>query len=107
MRFLLRAFGLLFLAGAFAAAVVDAARSLADQEFTMTSTGLALATLFPAKFELWSTTVQARAPHILWDPVLLSILYAPTFVILGLVGLVVNYLSRPPAASATRSILNH
>jgi len=107
LRFLVRALGVLLLAGAFAAAVVDAARSLADQQFTVTSMGLALATIFPAKFELWTTVAQTRLPHFVWDPVLLWILSAPTFVDIGVLGIVLTIISRPQTQPEARSILNH
>ena len=107
LRFLVRALGVLLLAGAFAATVVDGARSLADQQFTVTPMGLALGTIFPAKFELWTTVVQTRLPHFVWDPVLLWILSAPTFVDIGVLGIVLTFLSRPPPQPEARSILNH
>ena len=106
LRLPIRALGVLLLAGAFAAAVVDAARSLADQQFTMTPTGLALATVFPTKFELWSAAMQMRLPHFLWDPIVLWILYAPTFLDLAVLGLALTSLSRPPLPPEARSILN-
>ena len=107
LRLLVRALGVLLLAGAFAAAVVDSARSLADQHLTMTSMGLALATIFPTKFELWSNVVQSRLPHFVWDPLLLWILYAPAFLVLGVLGLAVTSLSRLPPQPEARSIMNH
>ena len=107
LRLLVRALGVLLLAGAFAAVVVDSARSLADQHLTITPMGLALATIFPTKFELLSNAVQTRLPHFVWDPLLLWILYAPTFLDLGVLGLAVTSLSRPPPQREARSILNH
>jgi len=85
IRFVLRLVGLILLAGAFATAVVDGARSLADQKLELTSMGRALATAFPAKFALLQPFVDKRAPF-LWDPVLVNILYAPAtldFAVLG------------------------
>ena len=107
LRLLVRALGVLLLAGAFAAAVVDSARSLADQHLTMTPTGLALATIFPTKFELWSKVVQTRLPHFVWDPLRVWILYAPAFLDLGVLGLVFTSLSRPTRQPEARSVLNH
>jgi hypothetical protein len=107
LRLLVRALGVLLLAGAFAAAVVDSARSLADQHLTMTPMGLALATIFPTKFELWSKIIQTRLPHFVWDPLLLWILYAPAFLDLAVLGLAVTSLSRPTPQPEARSILNH
>jgi hypothetical protein len=106
LRLLVRALGLLSLAGAFAAAVLDGARSLADQQLTVTPAGMTLATLFPDKFDMWSRLVQARLPHFLWDPIILWTLYAPTFLDLGVLGLALGYVSRPPHSPDARSIVN-
>ena len=49
LRFLLRALGLVALAGAFAAAVMDGARSIANNALSLAPTGAALARLAPAR----------------------------------------------------------
>ncbi len=97
LRWLARAIGLLLLAGAFAAAVIDGARSLADQTLTLTPAGIALGAAFPAKM----TALPALARNVhpwLWDPVLLKILYAPTFVDLAVAGFLIMLVSRSPRA---------
>ncbi len=77
--------GLLALAGAFAAAVLDAARTVADQRLEFTPGGRTLATLFPTEFaEL--PALAGRIHPKLWDPVLVSMLYAPTALDLMLIG---------------------
>jgi len=55
LRFLLRALGLAALAGAFAAAVMDGARSIANGAVALSPTGTALARLSPAKFAAFSS----------------------------------------------------
>jgi hypothetical protein len=81
------------LAGAFAAAVIDGARSLADQKLTLTPLGNALGSQFPAKMA--ALPALARKIHpLLWDPVLLWVLYRPTFVDLAVLGLVFMLISR-------------
>ncbi|HEY1943502.1 MAG TPA: hypothetical protein VGH40_15425 [Roseiarcus sp.] len=98
-RFVLRFVGLMLLAGAFAAAVIDGARSLAAQQITLTSMGLALDLAFPSKFPLLQPFVEKRLYPLLWDPILLAILSAPAFVDLAVVGAVIFFLLRPrPAA---------
>jgi len=87
LRWLFRAIGLFCLAGAFAAAVLDGARSIADQKLALTPLGVTLATAFPAKFPLLPALV-AKVHPLLWDPVLLSVLYVPTSIDLAVVGLV-------------------
>jgi hypothetical protein len=96
LRFLLRSVGLVFLAGAFAALVVDGTRSVAAGAPAIYPLGRTVSTLFPADFLKVQALVEAHAP-ILWDPILVSILLLPAWVVLGLVGIVVLALARPPA----------
>ena len=93
LKALARVIGLLLLAGAFAAAVIDGARSIADQTLTLTPTGVALGHAFPAKMEALPALARRVHPK-LWDPVLLNILYAPTFVDLAVLGLFFMLISR-------------
>ena len=103
IRFALRLVGLALLAGAFAAAVIDGARSLADQKLELTSMGVALATALPSKFELMQAYIVKHAPF-LWDPVLIDVLYAPATLDLAVLGAALFYLARRRAVplGATR-----
>ena len=96
IRFALRLIGLLLLAGAFAAAVIDGARSLADQKIELSSMGTALAYAFPAKFALMHDYVVRKAPA-LWDLVVVNALYAPAILDLAVLGAGLFYLARRPA----------
>ena len=92
-RFTLRLVGLALLAGAFAAAVIDGARSLADQKLELTSMGVALATALPSKFEaMHAYIVKHAAP--LWNLVVINVLYAPEALDLALLGAALFYLTR-------------
>lgn len=96
LRWLFRIVGLFCLAGAFAAAVLDGAKSIADQKLALTPLGVTLATAFPSKFPLLPVYVRKLHP-LLWDPVLLSVLYVPTFLDLAVLGLVLMAFSRARA----------
>jgi len=96
-RFLLRFVGLMLLAAAFAAAVIDGARSLAAQQVMATPMGLALDLAFPSKFPLLQPFVEKRLHPFLWDPVLVAILSAPAFVDMAALGALIFYLVRPRA----------
>ena len=85
LRLLFRLLGLLSLAGAFAAAVLDGARSLADQGLQVTPIGETLARLAPAKFAALHAAAAKIHPK-LWDPVLVWVLYTPTLLVLAVVG---------------------
>jgi hypothetical protein len=95
LRLLVRTIGLLLLAGAFAAAVIDGARSLADQQLRLTPMGVVLARPFPAKFAQLEPFVRTKLHPFLWDPVLLNILYAPAFLDLAVLGLLLILVAQP------------
>ncbi len=85
LRFLVRALGLIALAGAFVAAVMDGARSIANSTLSLSPLGAALAALAPAKFAALPAQVARLNPK-LWDPVLIDALYVPTSAALALAG---------------------
>jgi hypothetical protein len=93
-RFLVRLIGLIALAGAFAAAVMDGARSIANDALSITPLGAALARLAPAKFEQLPALAAKIHPK-LWDPVLLDLLYIPAAVALAVVGIVLVAIALP------------
>ena len=86
LRFLARMLGLLALVGAFAAAVIDGARSIANSDWSMTPLGAALGRVAPAKLAAMPALVGKISPK-LWDPVLIDVLYVPTSVVLAVAGI--------------------
>ena len=96
MRFLVRFVGLLALAGAFAAAVIDGARWVVDGTFAPTSTGAAIYWLSPRALATVQTFVESRLGPWAWNDVLLRALLAPAFLALTLVSAFFFFLSRPP-----------
>ena len=83
---LARMLGLLALVGAFAAAVIDGARSIANSDWSMTPLGAALGRVAPAKLAAMPALVGKISPK-LWDPVLIDVLYVPTSVVLAVAGI--------------------
>jgi hypothetical protein len=105
-RLFLRVLGLVMLAGAFAACVIDGARSIADSRLSITPLGAAAYWAFPTKFPLLQTFVERQIHPLLWDPILLNLLKAPTWVALGLLGAALLYAMRrrpPPIGHSNRS----
>ena len=96
MRFLARFIGLIALAGAFAAAVIDGARWVVDGTFAPTSTGAALYYLSPKALVGAQNFVEGRIGAWAWNDVLVRALLAPAFVALAIVSAVLFFLSRPP-----------
>ena len=77
LRFLVRAIGLLLLAGGFIALIVDGTRSLAASSLYVTSIDAALQTLAPAVYQSLEKSVLAHLPHFVWDPLLVHLLRVP------------------------------
>ncbi len=96
LRLLFRLIGLLTLAAAFAAAVIDGARTLADQQLEFTPLGVTLSYVLRDKFAALPALVAKIHPK-LWDPVLLSVLYSPTFLALAVIGVALMALTRTRA----------
>ncbi len=98
MRFLARLIGLMALAGAFAAAVIDGARSIAAGTFAPTSSGAALYWLSPKALAGLQALVENRFGAWAWDGVLVRVLLAPAFVSLAVVSALLFLVSRrrPP-----------
>jgi hypothetical protein len=91
-RFLLRLVGLLSLAGAFAALVIDGTRSIAGGRILLTP----LSDLLAARLPLIERMAQSLHPF-LWDPLAKSILHVPIWLVLVLLGVALLQLARPPA----------
>jgi hypothetical protein len=105
IRLIVRVFGLALLAGAFAACVIDGARSIAADQLSLTPLGTTAYWAFPNKFPLMQNFVAQIHP-LLWDPILLHILLLPTWAVLGVLGAALLYAMRrrpPPIGHSNRS----
>jgi hypothetical protein len=94
-RFLLRTLGLFFLAGAFAALIVDGTRSIAGGALSLTSFGATLAWIAPDKVG----GLKPALSHInsfLWDPVAVHLLMLPTWLVIGGLGALIMLASQKP-----------
>ena len=93
IRFLLRFIGLWLLAAGFVSAVYDGTKSIADNALHMTK-------LSDTWNAVHSTSLAQLQPAIerhvawLWDPVVVSVLSAPTFVVFGVLGALLILLGR-------------
>ena len=96
MRFLTRFIGLIALAGAFAAAVIDGARWVVGGTYAPTSTGAALYWLSPKALAGAQVFVESRLGAWAWNDVLVRALLAPVFVALTILSAVLFFVSRPP-----------
>ena len=94
MRILLRLLGLVLLAGAFAAIIVDGTRSIAAGHVELLPLGEAITRASPEALAHLRALVQGKAPT-LWDPALLTVLRLPSWAVLGALGLLLLVAGRP------------
>ncbi len=93
MRLLIRLLGLLVLAGAFAALIVDGTRSVAAGAPALLPFGSTLTAFSPDGFQSFHAAVARKLP-VLWDPVLATAFLLPTWLVLGVVGLALMAVTR-------------
>jgi hypothetical protein len=103
LRLIIRFAGILLLAVAFAALIVDGTRSIAAGAVAIAPLGRVASTLFPDPFARVHAAIESHAP-LLWDPVLVTILLLPAWLVIGLVGVIVIALTRkrPPKIGYSR-----
>jgi hypothetical protein len=90
----LRLFGLLLMAAAFVAFIVDGVKTIASNAIEITPFGEAWAEIYPASLDALKSLVEGSGYPVLWDPLLLSILTAPSWLILVFFGLFFQWLGR-------------
>ena len=79
MRILARLFSIVTLAIAVIAGVIDAARSLGASQLVTTSLGESWMQLSPDTLSKSGAWAESHLYPLLWDPVVLSVLKAPTW----------------------------
>ena len=98
IRFLFRFVGLWILAAGFVALVRDGTKSIAGNAIFLTALNDDWTNIAPGSLQALQTFLTQRVePYVggwVWDPVILAILAAPTFVVLGIIGAVFILLGR-------------
>jgi hypothetical protein len=97
IRFLLRTLGLVFLAAAFVFVVYDGTRSIAANALfppLYTPLNETWTAIHVSSLQQVQSILQRNIPPWLWDPVAVSVLNAPTFVVLGVMGAILVLLGR-------------
>ncbi|TCT10536.1 hypothetical protein EDC22_10534 [Tepidamorphus gemmatus] len=94
LRFLARTIGLWLMAGALVALVVDGAKSIAAGSIVTTPLGQLWYDLDPASLNIVQAAIERHVHPGLWDPVILSILLAPTFSVIGILGVLLMLAGR-------------
>jgi hypothetical protein len=94
IRFLLRTFGLLFLAAAFVFLVYDGTRSIAASQLQYTRIDDIWSLVHAASLQQLQPWIESRASRWVWDPVVVKILAAPAVAALALLGAIMIPLGR-------------
>lgn len=96
---ILRALGLLFLAAGFVSLVVDGVKTIASASLVITPLGQAWYELHPPSLNLTQAIIERYTFPFLWDPVLLSVLLLPGWVVFTVLGALLYYIGRRRAPS--------
>ncbi|MBX6424995.1 MAG: hypothetical protein IRZ09_03625 [Variibacter sp.] len=94
IRFLFRFVGFLFLAAAFTALLYDGTKTIAGSEIYYTPLGATWNAVHSTSLQLLQPAIERHLAVWLWDPVMLNILTAPTWLVLGVVGALLILLGR-------------
>ena len=92
---LLRILGVWFLLLAMVAAVIDGTKSLAGGgAWVITPMGEQWAALSPESLAASKAAIETSVGTFLWDPVISTVLQAPTFVVFGVLGILLYWLGQ-------------
>jgi hypothetical protein len=94
IRFLLRFLGLLCLAAAFILVIYDGTKSIAGNSLSLTTVRALWELINAGSLAKVKPLIDHYAGGLLWDPIMLSILAAPAWALLGLFGILLLVLGR-------------
>ena len=94
IRFLLRFLGLWILAAAFVWLVIDGTKSIAGNAISVTQLGKTWYDLNPSSLQLLQPAIERHVAVWLWNPVIQTVLEQPTWLVLGVLGIVLILLGR-------------
>lgn len=94
IRFLLRFLGLICLAAGFILLIYDGTKSIAGNKLFLTSVRMVWELFNAAGLAKLEPMIRPYAGGLLWDPVMLAILAAPSWSVLGVLGILFLLLGR-------------
>ena len=94
IRFLFRFIGLICLAAAFILVIYDGIKSIADSRVSITSMQTLWELINAGSLAKLKPLIEPYAGGILWDPVMVGILTAPSWALLGGFGILLLLLGR-------------
>jgi hypothetical protein len=87
IRFLFRFLGVLILAAAFILLVYDGAKSIADSRIYIYKLGQLWTDISASSLDSLKASAEAYLPVQVWDPVALTLLEQPAWLVLGVLGI--------------------
>jgi|SRR5215475_4293676 len=94
IRFLFRFVGFVILAGAFITLVYDGTKSIAGRQLVFTPLGQVWNNIHSTSLQLLQPAIERHISPYVWDPVVLNILTAPAWLVLGIVGAILMLIGR-------------
>ncbi len=94
IRFLLRFIGLLCLAAAFILVIYDGTKSIAGNSLSLTSLRVLWELINAGSLAKVEPLISPYAGGLLWDPVMVTLLSAPAWGVLGFFGIIFILLGR-------------
>jgi hypothetical protein len=94
IRFLFRFIGVLCLAAAFILVIYDGTKSIAGNNLYLTSVQALWDLINAGSLAQLKPQIQSYANGVLWDPVMLTLLAAPSWSVLGGLGIIFVLLGR-------------
>ena len=94
IRFLLRFIGLICLAAGFILLIYDGTKSIAGNKIFLTSVRMLWELINAGSLAKLEPMIRAYAGGLLWDPLMIAILAAPSWSVLGVLGILFLLLGR-------------
>jgi len=94
IRFLFRFVGFVILALGFIALIYDGTKSIAGGKLVFTPLGQHWNNIHSTSLQLLQPAIERHVAVWLWDPVVLDILTAPTWLVLGILGAILMLIGR-------------
>lgn len=94
IRFLLRFFGLICLAAGFILLIYDGTKSIAGNRLFLTSVRALWELINSASLAKLEPMIRSYAGGLLWDPLMVTFLSAPSWSVLGILGILFLLLGR-------------
>jgi hypothetical protein len=94
IRFLLRSLGLWILAAGFVFFVYDGTKSIAGDHLYFTTLREFWNAVSATSLPWLQAAIEGHAPQWLWDPVILSVLNAPAWLVFAILGAILMLLGR-------------